>query len=163
MRRIIDLVAKTSDVFAACAFFLFLAAILGQVAYRYLGLSLIFSEELARLLNVYVVFIGIIAVTRFDGHVRIDLLERFLKDNVKLRRALRAVHLAGAFLFLVIVAIGAWELTIGGWNYRLATMAWLSQGHIYLAPFIGASISAFVILLRLIDACRFPEQLEDQS
>ncbi|MCJ8141022.1 TRAP transporter small permease [Falsirhodobacter halotolerans] len=153
MRRAQDWIAAAAEVVASLCFGLFLLAILAQVAYRYLGVNLIFSEELARLLNVYVVFVGVIVVTRSDGHIRIDLVERALAHRPALCRAMTIVQRALSLAFLLLVAWGAWHLMQGGWSSRLSTMQYLSQGHIYLAPCLGASLSALLMALRLIEEC----------
>jgi TRAP-type C4-dicarboxylate transport system permease small subunit len=145
------MVAGGSEILACLCFALFLLAILAQVAYRYLGFNLVFSEELARMMNVYVVFIGLIVVTRSDGHIRIDLLERMLGEDSRAARVLGILHLLLMFGFLVMVAIGSWQLTVGGWNSRLATISWISHGHVYLAPLVGSTMAAVVVLMRLVD------------
>ncbi|EWY37174.1 hypothetical protein N825_21545 [Skermanella stibiiresistens SB22] len=152
MRKAIDVVSGAAEALACLSFALFLLAILGQVVYRYLGFSLVFSEELARMMNVYVVFIGLVAVTRHDGHIRIDLLERMIGEDGRASRALRRVHLVLTSSFLVMVAIGSWNLTVSGWDSRLATVAWISHGHVYLAPLVGSALASVVVLMRLVES-----------
>lgn len=151
MRLLLNGIARTSEVLAAVCFAGFLFAILAQVAYRYLGISLVFSEELARILNVYVVFIGLVLVTRTDGHIRIDLLERACEGAAFIQPIIRTLHLLAAFIFLVLLAVGSWQLVESSWTHRIATISWITHGHIYLAPFIGSSASAVVVFVRLFD------------
>lgn len=129
----------------------FLIAILAQVAYRYLGIPLVFSEEIARMLNVYVVFVGLILVTRTDGHIRIDLLDRVCSKAPSMIHVLRAFHMVTAFIFLVLLAVGSWQLVQSSWNHRLATISWITHGHVYIAPLLGSSLSAIIVLIRLFD------------
>lgn len=150
MRSVFKLLAKVSDGLATFAFGGFLCAIIAQVTYRYLGISMVWSEELARLLNVYMVFFGLILVTARRGHLKIDILERSVTSPIFLR-VLRVVHLLLALIFLLCLAYGAYLLMIASWGHRLATMAWANHGIFYLAPLIGCLLSAVIILGQLIE------------
>jgi len=151
VKRVLNLAAGAAEALACVCFAGFVLSILAQIVYRYAGLTIIFSEELARLLNIYVVFIGVIAIMRYDGDIRVDILDRWIGDRSGLMRAVRTVYKLLALVFLLIVAAGSWQLMMNGWPYRLATMAWLNQGHIYLAPFLGSALGALVMLLRVVD------------
>lgn len=148
MIRLTDGLARTAEVLATIAFIGFFVAVLAQIAYRYLGISLVFSEEVARLLNLYVVFVGLVVVTVRHGHIRIDLLDRMF-GNGPLTSALYRVQLVLTFVFLASVAWGSWLLTSANWPYPLATLHFVPKGAIYLAPLIGASLGAVVSVLRL--------------
>ncbi|WMS41921.1 TRAP transporter small permease subunit [Acuticoccus sp. MNP-M23] len=148
MTRLTDGLAKAAEALATIAFIGFFVFILAQIGYRYLGLSLVFSEELARLLNLYVVFLGLVVVTVRHGHIRIDILDRML-GNGPLTAALYRIQLVLTFIFLASVAWGSWSLTAANWPYPLATLHFVPKGAIYLAPFLGAAVGAVVSLLRL--------------
>lgn len=158
MKQAVKLVAGAADAFATICFAGFVLAILAQVAYRYLGVSLVFSEELARFLNVYVVFIGLIMITRIDGHIRVDIIDRLFQGKIA-AKILRVMQLLMALIFLLIMTAGAWKLMLANWDYPLATMSWLSQGHIFLAPFVGGLLSAILTVLKLFE----PEALHTES
>ncbi|RAH99136.1 hypothetical protein DLJ53_21550 [Acuticoccus sediminis] len=149
MIRVTDQLAKASEALATIAFIGFFAAILAQIGYRYLGISLVFSEEVARLLNLYVVFIGLVVVTVRHGHIRIDLLDRIFGPG-PVTSALYRIQLVLTFVFLASVAWGSWSLTYANWPYPLATLDFMPKGTIYLAPFLGAALGAVVSLLRLV-------------
>lgn len=142
------MLTKVSDALATFAFAGFLCAIVAQVAYRYLGISMVWSEELARLLNVYMVFFGLILVTARRGHLKIDVLERSV-SSPRFLRVLRIVHLLLALVFLLCLAYGAYLLMLSSWGHRLATMAWANHGMFYLAPLIGSLLSAALMVLQL--------------
>ncbi len=144
------MLTEVSDALATFAFAGFLCAIIAQVAYRYIGISMVWSEELARLLNVYMVFFGVILVTARRGHLKIDVLERSITSPLFLR-TLRIVHLLLALVFLLCLAYGAYLLTLSSWGHRLATMAWANHGMFYLAPLIGSLLSAALIVLQIVE------------
>ncbi|EPX76805.1 hypothetical protein Salmuc_04691 [Salipiger mucosus DSM 16094] len=134
---------------ATLAFVGFFAAILAQIAYRYLGISLVFSEELARLLNVWVVFLGLIAVTVRHDHIRVDLLDRTF-GNSPATTFLYRVQLLLTALFLASVTWGAFHLTTSNWAYPLATLP-IPRGAIFLAPCLGAGFGVMVSVLKLFE------------
>ncbi|WP_194135935.1 TRAP transporter small permease subunit [Salipiger mangrovisoli] len=138
-----------SDAVATFAFAGFLCAIIAQVAYRYAGISMVWSEELARLLNVYMVFFGLILVTADGGHLKIDILERSIRSPEALR-LLRVAHRVLALVFLLCLAWGGVKLTLSSWAHPLATMAWANHGMVYLPVVIGALLSAALLVLQLL-------------
>lgn len=149
--RLMDVVSRAVDVLATISFFGFFAAVVAQVAYRYLGISIVFSEELARLLNLYAVFLGAVVATRIDAHIRIDVIDHFVGRLPRLFAALRIVYLAGAIVFLCVFAIGASRLVVDNWDIPLASMDWLNNGHIYLSAAIGAWLMALISLGRIAE------------
>ncbi|MCA0941855.1 TRAP transporter small permease [Salipiger pacificus] len=154
MKRATQLIVKVSDAIATFAFAGFLCAIVAQVAYRYAGISMVWSEELARLLNVYMVFFGLILVTADGGHLKIDILERSIRSPEALR-LLRCAHRVLALVFLLCLAWGGLQLTRSSWDHPLATMAWANHGMFYLPVVIGALVSAALLVLQLLPT---PEQ-----
>jgi TRAP-type C4-dicarboxylate transport system permease small subunit len=164
LKRVADIIVKVSDFVATFAFAGFLCAIVAQVIYRYIGISMVWSEEVARLLNVYMVFFGLILVTANNGHLRIDILERSF-GSPTLLRGLRVLHLSLALVFLLCLAWGGTKLTLSSWDHRLATLAWANHGMFYLPVVIGTLVSSALIILKLVPelAAATPESREDHA
>lgn len=138
--------AFATEVLASLSFFGFFAAITAQIMYRYLGVSIVFSEELARLLNIYAVFLGAAVATRYDQHIRIDVIDRLLVNHRATSKVIRFFYYLISLVFLVILGTGSIIMVKENWSLPLATMSWLSSGHIYLAPAIG-SVLMFLLTL----------------
>ncbi len=149
MKTVTTVVTRATDALVTICFAGFFVAILAQIAYRYLGVSLVFSEELARLLNLFVVFLGLVLVTARHGHIRIDLIDRMLGRNL-LTDILYRFQLFAAFVFLCALTFGAYRLMVANWPYPLATMSWVSQGMVYLAPFIGGAVAAVITAIKFV-------------
>ncbi|MEF2553146.1 TRAP transporter small permease subunit [Aurantimonas sp. A2-1-M11] len=149
MNTVTTVVTRAADALVTFCFAGFFLAVLAQIAYRYLGINLVFSEELARLLNLYVVFLGLVIVTVRHGHIRIDLLDRLLGRN-RLTDILYRFQLLAAFVFLCAMTLGAYRLMVANWPYPLATMPWVSQGTIYLAPFIGGAAATVITAVNFL-------------
>ena len=149
MTRVTTLVTRAADALVTICFAGFFIAVLAQIAYRYLGINLVFSEELARLLSLYVVFLGLVLVTVRHGHIRIDLLDRILGRN-RLTDTLYRFQLLAAFVFLCALTVGAFQLMVANWPYPLATMSFVSQGTVYLAPFLGGAAAAIITAVHFV-------------
>lgn len=134
---------------AAVCFAGFLVMVLAQVFYRYFGVSMIFSEDGARLLNIYAVFLGLVMVVHAEGDVRIDLIDRFLLTGRRRRAALRLVYALVMLALLGAIATGAFLLMKSNWGLALPAIGFLHQGHIYLAPFLGSVLSILVLSEKL--------------
>jgi TRAP-type transport system small permease protein len=148
-------IAFATEVLATLSFFGFFAAITAQIMYRYLGLTIIFSEELARLLNIYAVFLGAAVATRYDLHIRIDVIDRLLAGHRNVSRVARFLYYLATLVFLAILGAGSMIMVRENWDLPLATMSWLSSGHIYLAPAIGS------VLMFLLTIGKIAELLGD--
>lgn len=149
--RLMDVVASALDVLATLFFFGFFAAVVAQVVYRYLGVSIVFSEELARLLNLYAVFLGAVAAARSDMHIRIDVIDHLVEGRPRLGASLRIFYQAAAAAFFAVFGTGASLLVVSNWNIPLATMASLNNGHIYLPAAIGAWLMALLAMGRMVE------------
>lgn len=134
---------------ASVCFAGFLLMVLAQVTYRYLGISMVFSEDAARLFNIYAVFLGLTFVVHTNGDVRIDLVDRLVGQNSSARRLLELFYLVLMISFLAALATGAFLLVRSNWGLTLPAIAFLHQGHIYLAPLIGAVLSIAVSISKL--------------
>jgi len=134
---------------AAICFAGFILMILAQVSYRYLGISMVFSEDAARLLNIYAVFLGLVMVVHKDGDVRIDLIDRFLAQKPALQTILRVGYAFILIALLSAISYGSFLLMQANWGFLLPAIPFLHQGHIYLAPFIGSILSIIVTISKL--------------
>ena len=134
---------------ATACFAGFIVMILAQVGYRYLDFSMIYSEDAARLLNVYAVFFGLVMVVHRDGDVRIDLIDRWLTKGASGSSALAVLRIGYSFImltFLSAVALGSFLLMRSNWGLSLPAIPFLHQGHIYLAPFAGSLLSIVIVV-----------------
>lgn len=138
-------------VLAALCFAGFLLMVIAQVGYRYFGLSMVFSEDAARLFNLYAVFLGLVMVVYAAGDVRIDLIDRYLAEDGLARRVLAAFYCLAQLVLLAAICYGSYLLMRSNWGWTLPAISFLHQGHLYLAPFLGSALSLMVVLLRLGD------------
>lgn len=137
---------------AALCFAGFLLMILAQVGYRHLGLSMVFSEDAARLLNIYAVFLGLVMVVHQGGDVRIDLIDRLIGNRPRFHAFFKVFHALVAVILLSAVAYGSILLMQSNWGLSLPAIRFLHQGHIYMAPFIGCLLAGILAASKLAAA-----------
>lgn len=114
--------------------------VFANVVLRYTtGDSIIWAEEVARHMMVWVTFLGAGLVLRFGGHVAIDNLHRAV--STRTARILRAIVVLGIAVFCVFMAYFS---VLYAWATRFQTTAAtdISIAYIYLAMPIG-----FVLML----------------
>jgi TRAP-type C4-dicarboxylate transport system permease small subunit len=146
-RRALDLASPLRIVVGA-GFALIVALTIAQVFFRFaLDSPLIWSEELARLLLVWITFIGA-AVVAWDGtHLNVDVVFARLPERV--RRALRWFNMVVALGFCGVMAVSSVRLI------RIEAMA--DMGALGI-PFSWVRIPALVggvLIIALVLARRF--------
>lgn len=128
-------------------FLAILGVTLAQVFYRYvLAEPLIWSEELSRLLIVWVSFLGG-AVVCWDGrHLNVDVaFNRFPRG---LRTAVRFINIAVALAFLVILVDASIPI-VRFENFQDMSVLPLPAGVVRLAATVGGILMIAAILARL--------------
>ncbi len=133
-------------------FLVIVALTAAQVVFRYaLDQPLIWSEELSKLLLVWMVFLGAAAVA-FDGrHMDVDVVFRAVPRPV--RRLLRAFNLAAAAFFLGLLAWYSIEVVdIESWA-SLGALD-ISAAWVRLPATVGAVLMLGFIVLRRVSGGR---------
>lgn len=136
---------------ATILFIAFFFSIIIQVFTRYVLQSPTrWSEEAARYLNIWAVFLGAGIVTKRKAHLKVDLLERFVKDRWEKAGILYSIVINFLIaLTLPILAYGSYSLILARWNISFVTIP-LSQGLLFLSLAISSVIMFIYILAHLI-------------
>ena len=113
-----------------------------------LGISAAWSEELAQVSFILLVFIGAAAVMEDEGHIRIDTVVERLSRNGQ--RVVRILGRLLTILFLVLFASGAWDNAMMNWETDLGILEWLKIGHVYLALFLTTAIMLFYVTINIV-------------
>ena len=147
MRTLRHLAGHMEEYVAGTFMALLLLALSAQVASRYLlGSSIGWTEEVARYLFIWLVFLGASAAIRRRIHVAVDLFGlRTARDAARIGLAL-AVHLCSIFFFLNM----AWWGALGVarmWDVPSATLQ-ISTGLLYLIfPLAGGLMTLRTLVL----------------
>lgn len=152
------------DQLLAAAASLTAAAVVGlvtiEVVARYVfGSSLGFATELAQLMFVWSIFLGLPLALVRGRHVGITLADSVLPPGAA--RALRRLAMLCGIALLLVVTWKAWEIMLFNWDQRLNTIA-LSAGLYYLPVIVGALASAMALGAGLVAGdYRFIEMADD--
>jgi TRAP-type transport system small permease protein len=137
--RILDRVSRLS---AAVAMVLFIGMLLStgaQVLFRYvLQISVGWTEELARVLFVLSMFLGIAVAIREKEHIVVDFL--FKKLPFRARTACGLIFNVAIFLFLVSLLRGAVRMAGVMWESYYVAMTWLSMGWMYAGECLAIAV-----------------------
>lgn len=125
----------------------FVLTILLGVFFRYvLNAPLVWSEEAARNLNIWSVFLGAaVAVYKID-HLRVDIIDRSVERwPLALRSLLTFFIIIAEALFAWSLLLGGWRMTLDRWTIPLTTLP-VKQGVIYLAEPVSAVLMLWFLL-----------------
>ncbi len=119
-----------------------------QIVARFIpGDSTVWSEEVARFIFVWIVFLGAASLTRDGEHIRIAALTSRLGPTSG-----RIVRILSALLiipFVVFMAWGAYQNMVRQWNTFAPTVDWMRLGYVYLALVLSGIIMLWYLLRNL--------------
>lgn len=127
----------------------FIAAVM-----RFFGHPLIWSVDMAQLLLIWLCFFGATRAMRERAHLGVDLIVRYLGRRMRL-----AVELGLAALFIVFMAVLAWEgyqLTMLN-KERIFGDSGISYGFVTIAVPVGCVLLSAVIIANAVQALRDPD------
>ncbi|MFT7594563.1 MAG: TRAP-type C4-dicarboxylate transport system permease small subunit [Paracoccaceae bacterium] len=153
MRQLYDRVEFSVGVglLATITFLVFIAAVM-----RFFGNPLIWSVDLAKLLFIWLCFIGATRALRQKAHLGVDLLIRML--GLRARLWVKIV-LAGVFIaFLLTLAVEGYKLTMLNWE-RIFGDSRLSYAWGTIAVPVGSILLSLSILGNLMDDWRSKDRL----
>jgi len=118
---VLDILCRWLDRLSAAALAVMVVLVFGNVVLRYgFNTGITVSEELARLLFVWMTFMGAVAALKDRAHLGTEMLTARLGTNG--RRLCLALTQIGMFFVCALVAKGAWEQTRITWDNTSAVM-----------------------------------------
>ena len=127
---------------------MFVVTLFQVVARVILGISSVWSEELARFLYVCLVFIGAAPLIRDDEHIRVGVLTDRLTGRPQ--SVMRLVTIFLTIPFISIMTWGAWTNTVANWRTYAPTLDWLSIGYIYLVIWFAGLLMLWYLTVNLV-------------
>ncbi|WP_181347535.1 TRAP transporter small permease [Thalassobacillus sp. CUG 92003] len=128
-------------VLCLCIFFV---AILIQVATRFLGISVVWTGEVANYSFIWAVFMGAAVMLNRREHFKFDLLLKKLKGKV--RSSLTLLN----DLILLAFSIGILNYGIlavqNFWNYNWTSLSEMKMGYVWISiPIMGGTMAIYLI------------------
>jgi TRAP-type C4-dicarboxylate transport system permease small subunit len=145
----LDLFTDGLEAIAIIAFIVMMGATLLQVAGRYLEISMDWTEELARLLFLAAIMLGIAIAIRRREHIVVDVL--YLKMSPGVRAAFDVLFDLGILLLLGIWLRGAWWLMQLNSGTTFVMLPWIEVAYLYA---VEAAAIALMIIYVIADSVR---------
>jgi len=132
---------------ATLLFLMFAITLFQVVARMILKVSSVWSEELARLIYVCIVFLGAAIVTREEEHISVIIFQERLP--ALFRHWLYLLTRVIMIPFTLVLIAGAFINMKANLEVHASTMDWLSMGYIYLVILISGVIMFWYIVKNL--------------
>lgn len=118
---------------------IFFIAILVQIVTRYIGVSVIWTEEVANYSFIWAIFMGAAVMVNRREHFSFDFLSQKLKG--KKRAGLLTVIDAIVAIFAFFITLYGYEAVTTFWNYNWLSLPELKMGYIWIAiPVMGVTM-----------------------
>lgn len=128
-----------------------------QVFFRYvLNNSLSWSEELARYLFIWMIYIGISYGVKMDKHICVDAVYSFMPKGVKKWYAIVAYILFLVFAIAVVyfgILVVGMQISSG----QVSPAMGIPMQYIYAAPVVGMVLTAIRLIQKVIEALKASE------
>ncbi|MGI6098078.1 MAG: TRAP transporter small permease [Dethiobacteria bacterium] len=138
-------------------FTIMLALVVGQVFIRiqapWTGITMGWTEEMARTLMVITTFIGAAIAMRRSEHIAIQTIVDRLKP--KTRVIVELISLILALVFVFFATDGCYKMAVQMWDSPTASIRWIKIGQLY------AIMMAAVILLGIYILRWFPVRIKE--
>jgi TRAP-type transport system small permease protein len=129
-------------------FVMFLATFYQVLTRNIFFITAMWTEELAKLLFVSIVFLGSATLMESEGHIRISILS----DRLPARLA----RWHRLFVRLVLVAFGvlfvrsAWMNVLNSWEFYAPSMPWFRLSYLYLTLVISGILTLYYLLVNMV-------------
>lgn len=131
----------------------FVIAIIIQISSRYMGISVIWTEEVANYSFIWAVFMGAAVMVNRREHFSFDFLSKKLKG--KPRIYLTIFNDCVLIIFNSAILYYGYQATKIFWNYNWVSLTFLKMGYVWIAlPIMGATMIIYS-LSHLIKSFRF--------
>lgn len=146
-KRASSILDNFEDVILACLFVVMCLFVFVQVVSRYaFRAPLVYTEEAARYLYVWITYFGLSVATKHENHIRIELLTTLTRGKVSKIIEL-VINIGSLLLYGVLVIVGA-EYTLNNTIQKSPAME-IPKAFVYISLPLGALLS-IVRLLAII-------------
>lgn len=137
---------------------IFLAAVIVQIFSRYLGISVIWTEDVSLYSFIWAVFMGAAAMVWERRHFAFTSLS----DKLKIPAARLILSLLISFVILIFAFFMVYygiRITKQFWNYKWVTLPQFKRGPVWLClPVSGATMVIYAAALIVKDISRFKKE-----
>jgi len=144
--QVLEKAQMAAGVLFLCVFFL---VVIIQIVTRYMGVSVIWTEEVANYAFMWAVFMGAAVMVNSREHFNFDFIQRKLQG--KRRFALGIFNDLVLIIFNVFIFILGIQIVVEFWNYTWSTIPEMKMGYIWIAIPIMSGTMIIYSLSHLVD------------
>tara|TARA_R110002167_G_scaffold142168_2_gene330802 strand:+ start:986 stop:1492 length:507 start_codon:yes stop_codon:yes gene_type:complete len=141
MQILTKFIARLQITLGVLLLVIFLASTLIQVVTRYLGISVLWTEEVAVNSFIWATFLGAAVMVRENKHFGFDVLTHYLKGTK--RSILVIFQNLIMLIFCLLCSLYSVEITQAFWHSRWISIPEFRQGYVWLImpiTFISSSV-----------------------
>lgn len=109
VRKTNSILIKVTEVILVLLMTLMVVSMFLQIVGRWIGVNMVWSEEMTRFANAWMVFLGSSIIAYFDDHIAVTVLDDVLKG--KSYTILRIARKLIFIVFSVVVFVYGWQTT----------------------------------------------------
>lgn len=144
LSRIITIVEMVQRKIGVLALTIFLLSTLTQIVSRYLGISVLWTEEASTYFFIWMVFMGASVMINKKQHFSFNLLSQKLKGK-KLEILNLIVNSIVLSFALILLGYGIY-ITKVFWNYNWISITSIKMGWMWISiPIMGGTMSLYLI------------------
>ncbi|ELK44703.1 TRAP transporter small permease [Halobacillus sp. ACCC02827] len=141
MIKLLERVQLTIGVVFLLTFFV---TIVIQVVTRFMGISAIWTEELATYSFIWSVFMGAGVMVNRREHFQFDFLLR--KAKGKYKNVLYLINDLIILLFSTAIVYFGWQAAVSFWDYEWVSIEAMKMGYVWISvPVMGATMAVYTL------------------
>jgi TRAP-type transport system small permease protein len=130
----VDLLARIVSPLLGALFIVLAGLVMLQILGRMSRVSLPWTEELGRMVFIYIIYLGASSAYYDKLMIAIDTVPVIFPQLGRILQPLVAVT---SFLILTFLFVASFSIMRSSWNTSLATVNWISNGWFYVAFALG--------------------------
>jgi TRAP-type transport system small permease protein len=140
VKRFVQILEKIQIAVGLVFLCLFFSVILVQIVTRYMGVSVIWTEEVANYSFIWAIFMGAAVMVNRREHFNFD----FLLRKVKAKLLLNIFNDLVLIVFNIFIFLLGIQIVKEFWNYTWATIPEMKMGYIWIAiPIMAGSMIVY--------------------
>lgn len=142
--KIVLLIEGVQRKMGVLALTIFLVSTLTQIVSRYLGLTVLWTEEASTYFFIWMVFMGASVMINKKQHFSFNLLSQKLK-GIKLEILNLTVNSIVLIFSLILLVYGIY-ITKSFWNYNWISITSIKMGWMWISiPIMGGTMSLYLV------------------
>ncbi len=149
MKKIIDWIEKIQKYVGMFFLSVFIVVVIIQIVARYIGVSVLWTEEIAVFSFIWAVFMGAALMVRDEAHFSFDFLKSKLMGRKKY--VLMSITHVLMLIFSIYLLIYGKEITRTFWEYNWYSLPHFKMGYVWAVIPISAFLMCIYILEHMVN------------